>query len=123
MGTLNLVRPVRCAAIVLGIAAATGPVSNAVAVPAGQTPAPSYVPGHLIVEWQPGVTATQRADGRDDANTTIVRGLGSPRFQLVGVDAGQTASDALRTLRADPRVRSAQRDVYEFPQSVPNDPL
>ena len=103
------------------VAAAAGSVAAAGAAPA--TPGPSFVPGHLIVEWQPGVPGSERADGRDDADTTIVRGLGSPRFQLVHVDAGHTTSGALRVLRADPRVRSAQRDVYETPQSLPNDPL
>ena len=103
------------------VAAAAGSVAAAGAAPA--TPGPSFVPGHLIVEWQPGVPGSERADGRDDADTTIVRALGSPRFQLVHVDAGHTTSGALRVLRADPRVRSAQRDVYETPQSLPNDPL
>jgi thermitase len=87
------------------------------------TPAPSYVPGSVIVEWKSGVSATERAHGRADARTTAVATLGATRFQLVHVESGQSVDDAIAALKADPNVRVAERDGYSYPTSVPNDPL
>jgi subtilisin family serine protease len=68
-------------------------------------------------------SSADRAAGRDDAGTSLVQTLGSTRFQLVHVDTGQSVSDALATLDADPNVRLATRDGYSAMTSIPNDPL
>jgi subtilisin family serine protease len=87
------------------------------------TPATQYAPNRLIVEWKSGVTATERVAGRSDAETSAIRGLGSPRFQLVRPQAGQTLADAMAALRANPDVRVVTHDDYDVPMSTPNDPL
>jgi subtilisin family serine protease len=88
-----------------------------------RTPAPRYAPDRVIVEWRSGVAGAERAAGRAAANTSAIRGLGSTRFQLVHVGAGQTVDGAIRALRRNPDVRVAQRDGYDAPNAVPNDPL
>ena len=93
--------------------------------PAGppRTPATRFIPGRVIVEWESGVSSAERVSARADADTTLVRTLGAPRFQLVNTEPGQSVADALATLRADPNVKVAERDGWDALNSVPNDPL
>ncbi len=77
----------------------------------------------IIVEWQPGVTSSDRLDTRDDADSSLVRTLGAPAFQLVAPQAGQSVAGALDTLREDPDVKLAVPDGFSTPLAVPNDPL
>ena len=87
------------------------------------TVAPAFAPDRVIVEWKGGVPAPERADARSDSETSAIRTLGTARFQLLSVNADQSRSDAIDSLRADPNVRVAERDAYDAPMSVPNDPL
>src|SRR5689334_7197841 len=63
----------------------------------------------LIVRRDPGLTAAERAGVRADAGVELEHRLRLPDTEVVSVPATE-AADALRTLRADPDVRWAQRD-------------
>lgn len=93
--------------------------------PVGPSTAPASIPvsSRIIVEWEPGVTGGDRVAARADADTTLVRTLGAPAFQLVRPEPGQTVGDALEALRDDPAVRVAVRDGYDVLHATPNDPL
>lgn len=84
-----------------------------------QAPAPD----RIVVEWQPGVPSGDRVQARADADTTFLRTLGTPAFQLVRPESGQTVGEALDALRADPTVRVAVRDGYSVLNAATNDPL
>ncbi len=112
----------------LALAAATLAVPAAFAateLPAGPptTPASLPVSSRIIVEWERGVTGIDRVAARADADTTLVRTLGAPAFQLVRPEPGQSVSDALAALRDDPSVRVAVRDGYDVLHATTNDPL
>jgi subtilisin family serine protease len=87
------------------------------------TPPTVFSSDRLIVEWERGASRTDRVEARDGAEVDFARDLGNRRFQLVRVEPGQTAGDAIRELEADPSVVVAERDGYSAPNSVPNDPL
>jgi subtilisin family serine protease len=63
----------------------------------------------LIVRRDPGLTAAERADVRADAGVALEHRLRLSDTEVVSVPASE-AAEALRTLRADPDVRWAQRD-------------
>jgi len=63
----------------------------------------------LIVRRDPGLTAGERAEVRADAGVELERRLRLSDAEVVSVPAAE-AAEALRTLRADPDVRWAQRD-------------
>jgi subtilisin family serine protease len=94
------------------------------------SPAPSpaqdlagnVIPGRVIVRWKTGTKASVRAQVRTDAGTVPARTLGGRDVQLLRLAADQSMGDALRDLRADPRVASAEPDRYLTPYEVPNDP-
>lgn len=90
---------------------------------APRTPAPTYSPNRVIVEWAAGADRSDRVSAREDANVTSLRQLGDPAFQLVRVDSEQSTADALAALRRDPDVQAASRDGYSAPNAIPNDPL
>lgn len=86
-------------------------------------PTPGVVSGRVIVEWEPGTTRSDRLAARADADADFVRTLGNPRFQLLEVEHGQSAADAVRELQADPAVRAVEQETYAVLHDVPNDPL
>src|SRR3954468_694876 len=63
----------------------------------------------LILRRDPGLTAAERAGVRAGAGVELERRLRLSDTEVVSVPAPE-AADALRTLRADPDVRWAQRD-------------
>lgn len=87
------------------------------------TPPTVFSSDRLIVEWESGTSGADRVEARDGAEVDFVRDLGSRRFQLVQVEPGQNAGDAIRELKADPSVLVAERDGYSAPNAIPNDPL
>ena len=82
-----------------------------------------FAPGDVIVQWAPGAGHADKVDARDDADVRFGADLGSRDFQLVAVEAGQTAAEAVAALAADPAVAVAERDGYRSTDAVPNDPL
>jgi subtilisin family serine protease len=91
--------------------------------PAPTTPPATFVPGKVIVEWTPGADRVDKVAAREEAEVGDATNLGDQAFQLVGVDSGQTVASAIAELKADPAVAVAERDGYNVPTSIPDDPL
>jgi len=89
----------------------------------GGSAATTFSKTDLIVQWAAGADRGDKADARDDAEVDFAADLGSRRFQLVRVEPGQSARDAIAALAADPAVVVAERDSYSTLDAVPNDPL
>jgi thermitase len=120
---LRTVSPALLAVAALAAVPALAPAATPERPSSSGVTASRAVPNRLIVVWEPDATRPQRASARDDADATLVRTLGDPRFQLLRPQAGQSVSDALATLRDDPAVRSATRDTYDVLHATTNDPL
>ncbi len=101
----------------LGAVEQTGPP----AVPS--TPRPFFSNDRVIVQWADDAAHADRVDARSNADVDFASDLGSRDFQLVEVEAGQSARDAIQELRSDPAVAVAERDSYSTPNAIPNDPL
>ena len=63
----------------------------------------------IIVQREPGLSAAERADIRDDADVRLVRSLSLPNTEVVTAERG-AVDRALRELRADRDVASAEID-------------
>lgn len=87
------------------------------------TPAVVFSPDRVIVQWAAGASATERRAAREEADVELVGDLGSRRFQLVETAPGQTPRRAVGELEADPAVVLAERDGYDRPDALPDDPL
>lgn len=87
------------------------------------TPPTGFSNSRVIVQWQPAADHGDKVDARDDAEVDFKSDLGNRSFQLVEVEPGQKASEAIRDLRADPAVAVAERDSYSAPNSIPDDSL
>jgi subtilisin family serine protease len=79
------------------------------------------VPGQVIVQFKPGVSASVRSSTRRDAEVGVVKGLQSPGQQLLEVQSGQTVANAIRELEGDSRVKYAQPNFIYHATAVPND--
>lgn len=79
----------------------------------------------LIVQRDPGLSAVERGDLRDDADVEFVRALPLPDTELVAADRGDLA-EALAALQADPDVAHAEIDAPIFASTTTptgSDPL
>jgi subtilisin family serine protease len=114
-----------CAWLAASMALSLAPTLGAAAdLPAGNQPkAPDPIYKRIIVQWQADADRPDKVAARDDAEVDFTAQLGSPDFQLVTVEAGQSAAAAVRELEADPAVAVAERDGYRTLDAVPNDPL
>ncbi len=111
------------ACLLLAAPAALGIEEGVAPIDAPPTPQPTFASDRVIVQWAPSADRGDRLDARAEADVTAGRTLGDPDFQLVKVESGQTAGEAIEQLEADPAVLVAERDGYDVPQAVPNDPL
>jgi subtilisin family serine protease len=105
------------------LSATPAPAAREQRVGASPASATGFVPGRVVVEWDPSVTSGQRRTAREQADADFVRTLGRTRFQLLEVEPGQTVGEAIDALRGDPAVHAVARDSYAVPHDVPNDPL
>ena len=77
----------------------------------------------MIVQWLPSADHGDKVQARADAEVAFQGDLGNREFQLVTVEPGQTAADAIADLEARPAVAVAERDGYRSLDGIPNDPL
>lgn len=94
-------------------------------VPAAAPPTPAtvYSDSRVIVEWTADADHLDKVGARSDAEVAFEGDLGNRKFQLVEVEPGQTARDAVSELEASPAVAVAERDGYSTLNSIPDDPL
>lgn len=116
-----MVRKTAAAALVaLGLLALPAPAGAA--TPAATPPAATAVPGELIVLFEEGVDASERAVARDRAGADFERGLGLPGAQIVAVNG--SLDDAAARLERQPAVRYAVPNLTVSARAqAPNDPL
>lgn len=101
-------------ALPLVLAAAAG-------VPASAHAA-DVVPGEVIVRYEPGAGAAQRADARRDAGATSAEAL-PLRMEALSLRRGASVSAAIAGLAARDDVQFAQPNHRYRPAALPNDPL
>jgi hypothetical protein len=113
------------ALLTLLLAAPAASARGEQAVPNGApvTQATLFSEDRVIVQWAPGAGRADKVAARIDADVDYETNLGSPDFQLVGVEPGQTPRSAIAELEADPAVAVAERDSYSAPHGIPNDPF
>jgi subtilisin family serine protease len=102
-------------------AAASAQLQRVVPRPAPVAPAQDTVPGQVIVQFKPGVSASARGSTRREADVGMVQSLRSPGQQLLEVQPGQTVASAIRELESDSRVKYAQPNFIYHATAVPND--
>lgn len=80
------------------------------------------VPDEVIVQFERGADASDRADARADAGTTAPDNLGSRGLELVRISDGASVAETIRELESNPAVRFAEPNGIDQPLAVPNDP-
>jgi subtilisin family serine protease len=81
------------------------------------------VPGEVIVQFERGVDAGDRAEVGADAGTGDGEKLGSAGLQLVQIEDGGSVGETIRELENDPAVKRAEPNGIEWPAALPDDPL
>ena len=82
------------------------------------------VPGELLVGFERAATGAKRAAARRAAGVTVRRALRVDGVQLVELDRGESAADAIARLERDPSVRYAEPNRWRTAAAtLPDDPL
>jgi len=81
----------------------------------------AYVPGELIVRYEPGTETAERSGIRARVAADVEQNLGVPRLQLLDVD-GEGVLAAARELNAQEGVAYAHPNYLMHFSAVPNDP-
>src|SRR4029077_16527733 len=77
--------------------------------------------GNVIVRYEPGTTAADRLDTRQDADVRGEKVLVLPRAELLQTQPGVSATQAIRALNSDPDVAYAEANVRRRMLLTPND--
>lgn len=97
-------------------------LADAGAAAADRGPEPVFVPGELVVAYEPGVGAERRRSVRSRLDATLERRLALPRIELVDLPPGQGVRAAARDLERLPAVKYAEPNFYRFLEQAPDDP-
>jgi subtilisin family serine protease len=76
-----------------------------------QSPAAEFVAGELLIQFQPGATAADRADARSWVGALrreLLRGNGTGELEVARVPPGRAVQQAVALLRQHPAVRNAE---------------
>jgi subtilisin family serine protease len=112
----------RCACVAVLAAAAVSLIGASPAHAQLQRARPATVPDELLVQFESGASAADRADARDEAGTQVEAGLSEPGLQRLTVEPGTTVDEAIRRLEANPDVRFAQPNITYRATAVGPDP-
>lgn len=110
-----------------GVAIASGPDSSgSTSVPAASVARTSdratFAPGHVLVKFAPGTTASGRAQLERSNHARLVGSIGRLDVDVLGVPAG-TEGNVVAALQRSGKVIYAERDgVVQASDVVPNDP-
>jgi thermitase len=92
-------------ALVLAVVASRGSIVET------QSPAAEFVAGELLIQFQPGTTAADRADARSWVGALrreLLRGNGTGELEVARVPPGRAVQNAVALLRQHPAVRYAE---------------
>ena len=119
------------AAMAVALGTATFASATESGVPSGLQPGDDgasqqeklWIPGEVVVRFEPGVTSGDRAAAADSVNAESLTALSISRARLVELGDGVSVSEAVTELAADPSVDFAEPNYTYQQQSVPNDPF
>src|SRR3712207_4829362 len=103
--------------------AATTDYSLTLAPDEAETPAPAFVPGEVIVRFDPASSTAERAQARADAGTARPESLGLPGLQLVQIRDGESVGETVSELESEDAVAYAEPNLTYSIAGLPNDPL
>jgi subtilisin family serine protease len=116
---LGLAAAVAAVALLVGGQPFDGESSLATAPAAATADLPAE---NVIVRFEPGTPARERAEARDDADVRVEETLPLPNTQLVTPEAGVSPDEAAEQLERSPAVRYAEPDAPRRAFAVvPND--
>lgn len=81
-----------------------------------------FVPGEVIVRFEPGSPASGRAAARVEIQGTVKRDLLLPRAQVLKIPPGRTIQQVIERLEANPNVTYAEPNYIVQLAGIPNDP-
>lgn len=81
------------------------------------------VPGEVIVRYATGTSAGERSAARTVADVSLSERLMLPRTELLDTDPGQSVSEAIDDLDANPNVLYAEPNFLDRVDLTPDDPL
>lgn len=100
----------------------TMPAPGSIPAAGSDGPTPEFVPGRLLVRFEPGVGGAERVAARSGAEVELERPLPVPGLELVELPEGASVTTAARNLERRPEVRYAEPDfVYRTSPTFPND--
>ena len=113
------------AVVVIAAALLSAPAMGAreTVVEADEVAGPDRVRDEVIVQFDRGAGADERADARVDAGTANPENLGSRGLEVVRIADGGSVAETIRELEADPSVKFAEPNAIDHPFAEPNDPL
>lgn len=106
--------------IVLAVLAATAAAVHDPAI-VNAAPAPSYVPGEVLVKFKRQMVVSARAAVAVHGHA-LVATLPNPGWVQVKIGDAQDIADAVAAYQRDPTVESAQPNYVYHARAVPNDP-
>ena len=113
--------------VVLALAPAAAQAAGRGGAEVAGPPAPPVsgqrVPGEVLVGFERGASAGERATARRKADVTVKRALLVPGVQLVKTGPGESIDAAIARLERDPNVRYAEPNHWRTASATTNDPL
>jgi subtilisin family serine protease len=81
-----------------------------------------FVPGEVIVAFDPGADTATRADARQAVDGDVQQRLPVPGAQVLDLPEGASVLDAAKELRSQPGVKYAEPNwLYDLQSTTPND--
>ncbi len=110
------------AGALLGSTVAVAHADSVVPQPEGGVSTVSSSTDRVILRFEAGTSAADRAAVRDEAGAEDFASLGK-RFQVLTLEPSANAKEVAAALRANPDVADATVDGYSVLHAAPNDPL
>ncbi len=118
----KLLRMMTVFALLLSVFAGSGTALAGGDVP-GPDAGPRFVPGELLIRFNPRVGERAKADARSRAGAVKERGLKVPGdLELASVSRGRSVAEAVRALETHPAVAFAEPNWIYTQQAESNDP-
>ena len=91
--------------------------------PSTSAPAGSFVPGEVLVRYQPGTTPAERAEVRGELDAEVESRPPIARLELLGLGVDSSVGEAVSELEGRPEVAYAEPNFLYRSTTIPDDPL